>query len=297
MIENSKSYKIFTVINYIFIGLLALLCFLPLLHVFAQGLSSRAANDAGMVLFWPVDFTLEAYKYVLSDSGFVNATLVSVARTAVGCVINLFFCIICAYPLSKSAERFPSRIVYVWFFMLCGIVSGGMIPAYLVVKNMGLLDTFWALVIPSAVPTGNIILMLRFFRNLPKELEEAAIVDGASDLTIIRKIYIPCSKASIATIALFQMVGHWNSWFDGMIYVNNAKLQPLATLLRALLQKDFNTLAEKTSNVELLSKLLQLSNGSIKAAQIFITMFPILCVYPFLQKYFAKGIVIGSVKG
>lgn len=297
MIGKSKAYKIFLAFNYIFIGISALICLLPIVHVFAVSLSDRVANSAGMVTFWPVNFTLESYKYIIEDNQFVGAFVNSVVRTAIGTAVNVIMCILCAYPLSKSSTRMPSRIVYVWFFMIASLFSGGLVPTYLLIRETGLLNNFWVLIIPSAVPIGNIILMLNFFRNLPKELEEAALLDGAGEIRVMTQIYIPLSKASIATVALFSMVGHWNSWFDGMIYLDDTKLQPLATYLHTIVSQSTLGIIMSTNDPTLIEQMLKVSSESLKSAQLFIAMVPILCVYPFVQKYFASGIVVGSVKG
>lgn len=297
MIENSKPYKVFLVFDYILVGLLALVCFLPLLHVFAVSLSDRVANGAGAVTFWPVNFNLESYKYVLKDNSFAKALGISVLRTAVGCVVQMTMTIMCAYPLSKSSYQMPSRIVYVWFFLFATLFGGGLIPTYLVVKRAHLINSFWALIIPGALPIGNVILLLNFFRNLPKELEEAARMDGAGHIKVLTSVYLPLSKASIATLSLFCMVGHWNSWFDGMIYLNDMDRQPLATLLHALVSQSVLNVLLQTTDMGTLKSLMTITNDSLRSAQLFIGMVPILCVYPFLQKYFTKGIVIGSVKG
>lgn len=297
MIENSKAYKIFLVFDYIIVGLLALLCFLPIVHVFAVSLSDRVANTAGMVTFWPVNFNLESYKYMMKDNEFLRAIFISVARTAIGGMVQVGMTILCAYPLSKSSQRLPSRIIYVWYFMIVSLFGGGLIPTYLVVKEVGLLNSFWSMIIPGAVPVSYVILMLNFFRNLPNELEEAALMDGAGQLTILTRIYIPLSKASIATVSLFAMVGHWNCWFDGMIYLNDTTKQPLATYLHTMVAQSTLNVIMETTDIDSLAALLTITNDSLKSAQLFIGMVPILCVYPFIQKYFTKGIVVGSVKG
>lgn len=297
MLDKSKSYKVFTVINYIVLGLLALICVLPLVHVFAVSLSDRVANTAGLVTFWPVNFNLESYKYVLDDSKFLKSFGISVIRVVVGTSVQLLFTIMCAYPLSRRSSRFRARTVYVWFFLFASLFGGGLIPTYLVIKKVGLLNSFWALILPSAVPIGNVILMINFFRNLPKELEEAALIDGAGHIKVLLHIYLPLSKASLATVGLFSMVGHWNSWFDGMIYFTDTSMQPLATYLHTITTQSLLNVIQNFSDMDTLMQMLSITNDSIKSAQLFIGMVPVLCIYPFIQKYFTKGIVIGSVKG
>jgi putative aldouronate transport system permease protein len=196
-----------------------------------------------------------------------------------------------AYPLSKDSKVFKGRNIYVWFFLFIMIFDAGLVPTYIVIQKLGLIDSFWVLILPSLVNVFNIILMLNFFRSLPKELDEAAIMDGATDFSILFRIYIPISLPSIATLSLFTMVFHWNNWFDGMLYMTSTDKWPLQTLIQTIVvQQDFS---QTGINAEAIS---QLSNRSVKTAQIFIAMLPILLVYPFLQKYFVKGLVLGSVK-
>ena len=218
-----------------------------------------------MVTFWPVNFNLESYRYILKDSAFVRAFVISVLRTVIGAGIQVLMTIMCAYPLSKSSDRFNGRTAYVWFFLIASLFSGG--------------------------------LMLNFFRGLPKELEEAALLDGAGHLSVLLRVYVPLSKPSIATVTLFSMVGHWNSWFDGMIYLRDDTLQPLATLLHNMVSRTTLNVIMETTDISVIEQLLTVTNESLKSAQLFIGMLPILCVYPFIQKYFTKGLVIGSVKG
>ncbi len=297
MIENSRGYKVFTVINYIILTLLALLCFLPLLNVLAMSFSDRSATAAGSVTFWPVNFTVEAYKYVLQDDGFLKSLLVSFIRVILGGGLNLILTVMCAYPLSKESSNFRGRTIYVWIFLFASLFNGGLIPTYIVVSETNLINSIFSLVIPGAVPVFHVILMLNFFRGIPKELEEAAVIDGAGHWKILWRVYIPLSKASVATVTLFSLVNHWNSWFDGMIYMNDTAKQPLATFLHNKVVVSGLDIMINTNDMDTLQQLLTISDQTTKAAQIFLAMLPILCVYPFLQKYFTKGVIVGSVKG
>lgn len=297
MIENSKAYKIFQVLDYILVTLLALICFLPILNVLAISFSDRTANAAGMVTFFPVNFTLAAYEYVMKDAGFIKALTVSLATVLLGGTLNLVLTVLCAYPLSKDSRVLKGRVVYVWFFLFASLFSGGLVPTYMVVKATGIMNRIWALVLPGAVPVFHVILMVNFFRGIPKELEEAGLIDGAGHLQILFRIYIPLSKASIATVTLFSVVTHWNSWFEGMIYINDTAKQPLATFLRSRVITSSLDTVMSTSDVETLKQMMTLSDQSTMAAQVFLGMLPILCVYPFVQKYFTKGVTVGSVKG
>lgn len=292
-IRETKSRKAFIVFNYTLLSLTAFICILPLINILALSFSSSSAAAAGYVKLWPVDFTLASYKYAMSKVEFVESFLVSVKRIFVGYGINMFMAISIAYPLSKEKENFRARNIYAWFFIVTMLFSGGLIPSYMTIKSLGLLDKIWALVLPGAVPVFNVILLMNFFRDLPREIEEAAHIDGANYLTTLLKIYLPLSKPALATITLFMLVHHWNSWFDGLIYMNSPKNYPLQSYLRTIvITLDTSTLS---SSEQLL--LTDINDRTFKAAQVFLAAVPVLAIYPFLQKYFMKGLVMGSVKG
>lgn len=288
--DRTIAYRLFLIGNNVFLSLLALLCIFPLVHIFAISLSDAAAVSAGMVKLWPVHFTMDSFNYVISNKAFITSFMVSLERIAIGVTIAMIINILCAYPLSKGNADFLGRTVYVWIFVFSMLFSGGLVPTFLVVKEMGLLDTIWALTLPNAVMVFNIVLMLNFFRNLPKELEEAAFMDGASHWQILARVYIPLSMPSIATILLFTIVGHWNEWFAGIIYMNRIENYPLASYLQTIIIRD--AAIESAS----LNELTAINDRTTKAAQIFVGSLPVLIVYPFLQKHFAKGITLGSVK-
>ncbi len=292
-IKDSLSRRIFLLCNNIFLMVLALLCIAPLVHVFMISLSASHAVTAGKVSFWPVGFNLKSYDYILSKPEFLQALLVSLKRIALGAPINMFLIVLSAYPLSKEKDRFKWRTFYTWFFFITMLFHGGLIPTYLVVRETGLIDTIWALIIPNAVPVFNVILLMNFFRKLPKELEEAAHIDGAGHWTVLFKIFLQVSKPALATILLFNLVAHWNSWFDGMIYMNMPVRYPMQTYLRSILLPDETNIVA-SSDIELLKEV---SDETTKAAQVFVGALPILVAYPFLQKHFTKGITLGSVKG
>ncbi|WP_128101996.1 carbohydrate ABC transporter permease [Paenibacillus sp. DCT19] len=294
MIERrTLSRKVFLYANYIFLTLFSITCLFPIIHMAALSFSSNAAVSAGWVTIWPVDFNLDSYKYIFSNNIFMSTVLVSFQRVILGVSLSLTLTVLAAYPLSKSNLKFRSRTIYSWFFVITMIFNGGLIPTFMVVKETGLMDTIWALVIPSAVNVFNIVLMLNFFRTQPPELEESAQMDGAGSLRTLWSIYLPISKPSLATIALFSIIFHWNSWFDGMIYMNSPSNYPLQTYLRTVIvSRDLTNM-----NASDLSLLANISNRTVMAAQLFVSMLPVLCIYPFLQKYFVKGIVLGSVKG
>lgn len=289
----SKPYKVFQFFNFVALALIGLACFLPIVHIFAISLSSMAPIARNEVTFWPVEFTTLAYEYVLRNAAFWTAMRVSVVRTVLGLGVNLLFTILVAYPLSKENDVFPARTRYVFFFFFTMLFSGGIIPLFIVVRWTGLIDTIWALVLPGAVGVFNVILMLNFFRQLPKELTEAAHMDGAGHVRTLISVILPCSAASIATVSLFIMVFHWNEWFTPIIFMNRHTNYPLQTFLRSLLIDQ----AFQITSLEDVELLNRLSNRTIVSAQTFVGMLPILVVYPFLQKHFTKGVVLGSVKG
>lgn len=282
----------FDVLNYTILTLLSISCLLPIIHVFGISLSSAHAVSAGRVLFWPVDFTTSSYEFVLRKKEFLDAFLVTLKRVAIGVTINMVLTMLVAYPLSKDPKQFRLRTPYVWYFVFTMLFSGGMIPTYIVVKQTGVMDTIWALILPGALPIFNMILLLNFFRSLPKELEESATIDGAGPFQTLWRIYAPLSMPALATIGLFATVSHWNSWFDGLIYMSKTANYPLQSYLQTVIIKDDVMLFDMDS-LDLRDEINKQTN---KAAQIFIGMLPILLAYPFLQRYFVKGIVLGSVK-
>lgn len=294
MVESKHPASIaFTILNYIIIGFLGLICLIPLIHVLAISLSSSASATAGLVTLWPVDFTLESYAYVARRSAFWRSMLVSVERVILGVGLNMFFCITAAYPLSKAQDQFRCRSIYAWFFFITMLVSGGLIPTYMVIRETGLMGTIWALILPGAVPVYNIVLLLNFFRQTPRELEEAAIMDGANQWIILWRVFVPTSTAALATVGLYSTVYHWNEWFNGILYMNLPEQYPLQSYLRSVVidMKLTNMGAQDWQALALVS------DKTVKCAQIFLAALPILLVYPFLQKYFVKGMVLGSVKG
>lgn len=291
--KASMGRIVFLAANYVFLIGAAVVCLLPLLHVLSVSLSSSAAAMGGLVGLWPVQFTLSAYEYAIMKPEFLVSLGVTLKRAALGTAISMFLAILTAYPLAKEATRFKWRTLYAWFFVLTILFHGGLIPSYMTIKSLGLINSIWALVLPGAVAVFNIILLLNFYRGLPKELEESAFMDGAGHWTTLWRIYVPLSTPALATITLFTVVGHWNSWFDGLIYMNSPEKYPLQSYLRTIIiGKD----AALLTSVDL-TELQHLSERTIKASQIFLAALPILAVYPFLQRFFVKGIVMGSVKG
>ncbi|GIO99763.1 protein LplC [Paenibacillus lautus] len=292
VIKPSFGRRAFQVCNLIFLAFISFLCLMPIIHILAISFSSGSAAAAGKVALWPVEFTTAAYDNVFGKPEYVRAFGISIQRVVVGTALSMLLTIVTAYPLSKDRNTFRLRTVYAWIFVFTILFNGGLIPTYLTIKSLGLIDSLGALVFPMAINVFNVILLLNFYRNLPRELEDASRIDGAGHFSTLWKIYVPLSLPALATTGLFTMVGHWNSWFDGMLYMNHPENYPLQTFLQTVIIKmDFRFL--KSENVEL---MLQLSDRTSRAAQIFVAAFPILIVYPFLQRFFIKGIVMGSVK-
>ena len=292
-VRESLGSRILTIINGLFLVLLALMCVLPLVNILAVSLSSNAAATAGLVKLWPVEFTLKSYEYVAKRAAFWRSLGVTLLRCLLGVSLNVLMCILTAYPLSKDNQKLRARTVYTWFFFITMLVNGGLIPQYMTIKSVGILGTIWALVLPGAVPVFSMVLMLNFFRAIPEELEEAAFMDGASHWSILMKIYVPLSKASIATICLFALVYHCNSWFDGIIMMNKPDQYPLQSYLHTIIIQG-DTSVNSTTDWQTMALI---SDRTVKCAQIFLSTLPIVAAYPFLQRYFVKGMVMGSVKG
>jgi putative aldouronate transport system permease protein len=287
--HKTLPYRIFSVFNYTLLGAVSILCLLPMYHLLMVSLSSTAPANAGLVSFWPIGFTLEAYARTFDNVNFLTSLWVSVKRTVFGTVLALVVNAIAAYALSKDARVFRGRNVYLWYFVVTMLFSGGLIPSYILILKLGLMNKLMALILPGLVAVYNIILMLNFFRTVPRELEEAAFMDGAGHLRTFFSVYLPISLPSIATIALFTMVGHWNAYFDGLIYMKGAENLPLASFMQTVIVQGNMTSFDP-------DMIANMSQRTIRASQIFIGALPILLVYPFLQRFFVKGIVIGAVK-
>lgn len=291
MYYKNKSYRTFYYFNIALLIIVSILCIMPMLHILAVSFSGKSAAESNLVTFFPIDFNMESYARTFENPNFLNAIQTSVFRAIIGTLFGMAVTIMASFSLSRSRVDFKARTFYIWFFLFIMIFDAGLVPNYLLIEKVGLINSFWALILPGLVNVWNMILMMNFFRALPKELDEAAIVDGASTFRILFSVYLPVSLPAIATISLFTMVGHWNSWFDGMLYMRSQEQWPLATLLQTIVVvQDFSKTGITPEDLELLS------NRSVKAAQIFIAMLPILVVYPFLQRFFVKGIVLGAVK-
>ena len=282
------------IVDYLIAGLLVMVgitALLPLVNTLAISLSEKSAVSGGMVGLIPVGFNLDAYGYILRDEKFWQAFGVSVLRVLLGGALNFVLAVLTAFPLSRSSQAFPARNVVMWLFVFGMILNVGIVPWYLTISGYKLLDSIWALVLPGAVPIWSVIILMNFFRSIPKELDEAARMDGANPWQLLWSIYLPTSLPALATITLFSIVGHWNSFFDGLILMNNPDNYPLQTYIQQLVIADRPALHGGQAQM-----MAQLSNNTLNAAKLFVAMIPILLVYPLLQRYFVRGIMLGAVK-
>jgi putative aldouronate transport system permease protein len=271
-----------------------LTCILPIIHILAISLSSSASASAGIVGLMPVNFAINAYEYLITKRDFFHSVGISAMRVLAGSAVNMLLLVLTAYPLSKSKEQFPMRNAYMVFFAVTMFIGGGLIPTYMVIRSLRLLDNFWVLVLPGALNVWSAIILMNFIRGIPKSLEEAAAVDGAGYFRILFQVVLPVCLPSLASLLLFAMIYHWNSWFDGMFYMNNVNNYPMATYLATQIINNNRSMTNMTP--EQLAVLASLSEKTVRSAQLFISIIPILVIYPFLQRYFIKGIVVGSVK-
>lgn len=296
MMIESKSFgsKAFKVFNYILMGLLAFSCLYPLWYTFCVSISSKLAAEGGLVTFYPIGINHKSYDLIMNDGAFWASFRTSVIRVVVGTIWSMLAMIMMAYPLSKPSRKYAPRTVLMWVLVFCMLFNGGTIPWFITVKNYGLIDTMAALVLAGSVPVFNVLLLMNFFRNIPTDLEEAAEIDGAGPWRILWQIVVPISKPVIATVVLFTAVGYWNEYFQGLVLMNKEAHYPLQTYIR---QISVQIPVGVTLTAEQYQQLAQNSNKSLEAAKVFISMIPMLVVYPFLQKYFVSGITIGAVKG
>ncbi|MGG4393756.1 carbohydrate ABC transporter permease [Paenibacillus thiaminolyticus] len=293
-IRMSPGERIFQALNYFFFAIVSWTTLFPFLNLLAKSLSGEEAVLSGRVSLFPVDIQFGTYAYVLSDAKFMNAFMVSVIITLAGTALGLVMTAIAAYPLSKP--RLRGRKFFILMYVFTMLFSGGLIPAYLLMHRLNLIDTLWVLFLPSMISVFNMLIIKNYFESLPDELEESAKMDGASNLMILFRITVPLSLPVFATIALFYAVGFWNDYFASMIYINSPDLKPLQLYLKELLIHS-NITYQDGGHVPNIDAVMNSTPQAIQAASILVATLPILLVYPFLQKYFVKGVLIGSVKG
>lgn len=295
-IKPRKSEYVFDLFNYLLLITLAVSTLYPFLYILTISLSNGPeATKQGLHLI-PSKPTLEAYKTIFEDNVIVKAFFNSIFRTVLGTVINDIMTLTVAYALSK--KYLPGRNFFTIFIVFTMFFSGGLIPTFLLIKNLHMMNTIWALVVPGAIATGNMLIARNYFMSLPAELEESARIDGANDARVLVSIILPVSMSIIATISLWYALGHWNAWFDAMIYVTNEKFMVLQLILRRMIVEGSQSLLKLNPNSLNIEKQGFTPTPEIlKAATIMVSSIPILVLYPFVQKYFVKGIMIGSLKG
>lgn len=289
-IRKSPAEKTFEIANILFLLVMCAVMLIPILHVVAGSLSSKNALTHSQVGIWPVQWTVENYKVVFTNTTFWRAFGVSVFLVVAGTIINILMTVITAYPLAKTGLK--GRRAVMLFIIFIMIFSAPLIPSFLVVKALGLLNTIWALIIPGALSAFNMILCLTFFRSLPEELFEAARVDGMNEYRILFRIAIPLSVPILVTLLLFYAVGHWNSYYSAMLYISNAALRPLQLYLYSIVAQA--SMADLSGSAE--DVMMDLSPQGLQMATIIVATVPIVLIYPFIQKHFIKGALIGSLK-
>ncbi|MDF2649234.1 MAG: transporter permease [Paenibacillus sp.] len=289
--HSSVGEKLFDIANYLFLALVALTMILPVMYIVAGSFASDLEIGSRSFFLIPKEITFDAYKFVFKDNTLPRSLFVSVFITVGGTLVNLLFTFTMAYALSR--RHMIGRNVVLNLIIFTMVFSGGIIPTYLVVKGLGLLNTYWAVMLPVAINAFNLIVVKSFFQEIPGELIESARIDGCNDIGVLWRIVLPLSKPVIATFALFYAVAHWNDFFHALIYLSDAKMWPMQVLLRQIVLLASGALEMGTYD----PTYVKPPDQSIKMAIIVVGTLPILMVYPFIQKYFAKGVLIGAVKG
>jgi putative aldouronate transport system permease protein len=294
-IRLSASDTLFYLVDYALLVFCGVIVLIPLLNVLAQSLSDPQSVISGTVFIWPRNFTLRTFAMILRNRFVITGYWNTLIYMSVGTVINLILTILCAYPLSRT--DFAGRNIFTLILAFTMMFSGGMIPTYLVVRDLGLIDTRWAMWLPGAMAVWNMILARTFFQNsIPKEMYESAELDGAGDTTVLLKIVLPLSGPIIAVLTLFYAIGHWNSYFDAMLYLRSQDLFNIQLILRIAISSIQQLMTATGGDMAAQQMALALGEAS-KYVIIVISMLPVLIIYPFVQRYFIKGIMIGAIKG
>ncbi|CAN7247682.1 carbohydrate ABC transporter permease [Paenibacillus sp. LjRoot153] len=291
--HGSIGSKIFDNFNILFLVLLVFATLYPIYYIFIVSISDGNLVTRGMIKWIPMDITFDAYKVVLKNPEIWRTYGNTLLYTTVGTMINVIMTALCAYPLSR--KDFYGRGIFIFMVAVTMFISGGLIPTYLVVQKLGLVDTMWALVLPPAISTFNMIIMKTYFEGIPMALQESAYLDGANEIQVLFKIIIPLSLPVMATMVLFYSVHHWNSFFPALIYLNDSDKFPVQVLLRNIVIA--GEFSDQTADIGSASSNFRVVAANYKFAVIIITILPILVVYPYLQKYFVKGAMIGALKG
>lgn len=289
MNKKSKGEIIFTVFNYIFLLLFGLSTLYPMWSTFVLSISTVADSAKGGFNLYTSNPTLQAYKVLIKQSEIWHAYGITIMRTLIGTFLSVLVTAMYAYPLSR--RNMPLKRFFSVYMIITMLFGGGMIPTYLVIKGLGLLDNFWVYILPILMSAYNAVILRNYFASLPEAVIESALMDGASELTIFIKMIIPMSMPALATVALWNAVGHWNSWFDSMLYFNDTSKQVLQLYLQRMLNN--NQIVDRVFE----GQEILYSDNTMQAATIIVAVLPMLVIYPFIQKYFVKGITLGSVKG
>ncbi len=291
-IKRRKRVKVSDVVIVCVVILFVLICLLPMLNVLALSLSSNSAILNSRVSFWPVETTLQAYRNIFRDKSMMNSLFFTIELTVIYTLLSMVLTVMCAYPLAK--KRLKGRNFVMLLILFTMYFSGGMIPDYLLIQQLGILNTQWALILPQAISAFNMIILRTTFQDMPESLEEAAMLDGCRDLGILIRIYLPLSVPILATLSLFYAVGKWNSFQDALFYITRPNLYPLQLKLNAIITNSQHVEASIEGSLGAAANPLP---ESLKAACVMFASIPIILVYPWLQKYFVKGVMIGAIKG
>lgn len=284
-------------IIYVLLAVMAFVAFYPFWNAAVISLNNGTDTMRGGITFWPREFTLENYRVVFEDSRLINGFVISILRTLIGTVLSIAATAIFAYGMSKT--ELIGRKGYMIFCIVTMYFSGGLIPTFLLIRSLDLFNTFWVMVIPGLISVWNMIIFRTFFKSIPAGLEESARIDGCSNWGVLFRIVLPLSGPVIATLSLFTAVYHWNDWFTPSIYISNADLLPIQTKLQQILNS--NIMSEQMAQMDSaaqgrMSRMKAVTSKSLSMATMMVATIPILCVYPFLQKYFVKGVLVGSLK-
>ncbi len=286
-IKGSRGDKPYMIFVYAVMILSVAITLYPILYVFSVSISSYDAVIADKVMLWPVGFSLNSYKKIISDAAFYTGYGNTILYTVVGTLMNIAFTILAAYPLAR--KEFFARKFFTLMFMFTMFFGGGMIPSYIIVSKIGLLDSRWAVILPGLISTWNLVLCRTYIMTIPEELFDSAKVDGCTDFRFVPVILIPLIKPIIAVLIIYYGIGHWNSWFWALLYISDAQKYPVQIYLRKLLIQSTNELAASSFQLE--------STLQVRYCAMFVTVLPIMAIYPFFQKYFTKGVMVGSLKG
>ncbi|WP_105614096.1 carbohydrate ABC transporter permease [Vallitalea okinawensis] len=295
VLKESIGEKIFKVCNYTFLTFLGFSTFYPFFYILILSFNDGYDALKGGLYFWPRVFTLQNYIKAFEDPLILNAFGISLFRTVVGTFLAVLLTALAGYALAR--KDLPGRGIITFFFFFTTIFSGGLIPFFILLRSLHLTRSVWIYVLPYLYSFFNIVIMRTYFQTIPDEMRESAVIDGCGELGIFLKIYLPLSGPMLATITLFYGVGHWNDWFVGAFFVSDKSLKPAATLLQKILSETNFEQATDTNRMNFNINRAKTTPEALRMAFLMIITFPIICVYPFLQKYFVKGVMIGSVKG